>query len=221
MSLLDRPELARLRKKMVDDYVRARGIGDLRLLMAMEKVPRHLFVDPALQERAYGDYALPIGERQTISQPYVVALMSAALGLCGTEKVLEIGTGSGYQTAILAELADHVYSIERLPNLARKARQTLDLLGYHNIAVRILDGRYGWKEESPFDAILVSAAVSNLPEPLLEQIKPGGHLVVPVRQDEGRQELVRITRGESGWKEEILGPCRFVPMAGGPRKGMF
>lgn len=219
--MLDRPELARLRKKMVDDFVRARGIDDIRLLRAMEKVPRHLFVDSALQERAYGDYALPIGEKQTISQPYVVALLSLALALTGTEKVLEIGTGSGYQTAILAELADHVYSIERLPTLARKARQTLDLLGYHNIAVRILDGRYGWKEESPFDAILVSAAASTVPEPLLEQLKPGGRLVFPLQYGEGRQELVRITRGESGWKEEILGPCRFVPLAEGPRKGVL
>jgi protein-L-isoaspartate(D-aspartate) O-methyltransferase len=214
VSQLDRPELARLRKKMVDEYLHARGIAEPRVLKAMEKVPRHLFVDEALRERAYGDYALPIGEKQTISQPYTVALMTLALELSGSEKVLEIGTGSGYQTAILAELADHVYSIERLPLLARRARQVLDLLGYHNIAIRILDGTYGWKDESPYDAILVSAAATTVPEPLLDQLRVGGRLVMPLKEGLDNQQLVRLVKEKSGWRQEALAPCRFVPLAG-------
>lgn len=211
MSGLDSPEFTRLRKKMVEECVLGRGIRDDLVLRAMEKVPRHLFVDEALRERAYGDHALPIGDKQTISQPYIIALTTQALALQGGEKVLEIGTGSGYQTAILAEIADHVYSLEKIPQIARRARRILDLLGYHNVAVRILDGTYGWAEEAPFDAILVSAVAGSIPERLLSQVKGEGSLVVPLEEG-GSQQLVRLRRTDEGWNREVLGPCRFVPL---------
>lgn len=211
MSTLDSPELSRLRKKMLEECVAGRGIRDALVLQAMEKVPRHLFVDEALRERAYGDYALPIGDKQTISQPYMIAQTTEALELQGGEKVLEIGTGSGYQTAILAEIADHVRSLEKIPQLARRARRVLDLLGYHNVAIRILDGTYGWKDEAPFDAILVSAVSSSIPEKLLDQVKMNGRLVLPLEEGEA-QQLVRLRKTEEGWKREVLGPCRFVPL---------
>jgi protein-L-isoaspartate(D-aspartate) O-methyltransferase len=195
---------------MLEDYVVARGIQDPLVLQAMEKVPRHLFVDEALRERAYGDYALPIGDKQTISQPYVIAQTTQALDLQGGEKILEIGTGSGYQTAILAQIVDHVYSLEKIPQLARRARKVLDLLRCHNVAIRILDGTYGWKEEAPFDAILVSAVSSSIPEKLLDQVREGGRLILPLEEGES-QYLVRLQKTEAGWEKELLGPCRFVP----------
>ena len=179
----------------------------------MQKVPRHQFVDQALWERAYGDYALPIGERQTISQPYIVARTTQALQLQGGEKLLEIGTGSGYQTAILAEIADHIFSIEKIPVLAKRARRILDRLGYHNIATRIKDGSYGWKEESPFDAILVSAASSTIPGQLLGQLNTGGRLVMPY-DDKSGQMLICLEKTESGWNKQSLDSCRFVPLIG-------
>jgi protein-L-isoaspartate(D-aspartate) O-methyltransferase len=196
---------------MLEDYVVARGIQDALVLQAMEKVPRHLFVDEALRERAYGDYALPIGDKQTISQPYVIARTTEALDLHGGEKILEVGTGSGYQTAILAQIADHVYSLEKIPQLARRARKILDLLGCHNVAVRILDGTYGWKEEAPFDAILVSAVSTSIPEKLLDQVREGGRIVLPLEEG-ASQHLVRLKKTEAGWNREVLGPCRFVPL---------
>ena len=208
---MDSPELSRLRRKMVEECVVARGIRDAAVLRAMEKVPRHLFVDEALRERAYGDYALPIGDKQTISQPYIIAQTTEALELKGGEKILEIGTGSGYQTAILAEIADHVYSLEKIPQIARRARKVLDHLGYHNVATRILDGTYGWKEEAPFDAILVSAVSDSIPEKLLAQVTEGGRLVLPLEEG-GVQNLVRLRKTEEAWKKEVLGPCRFVPL---------
>ena len=154
---------AKQRIRMVDTQIRARGIKDVRLLKAMEKIPRHLFVEEAMMDQAYNDNPLPIGERQTISQPYIVALMTEALALTGKEKVLEIGTGSGYQTAILAQLADRVCSIERIASLAGRARKTFDYLHVFNVAIRVGDGTYGWKEEAPFDAILVTAGAPRIP----------------------------------------------------------
>jgi protein-L-isoaspartate(D-aspartate) O-methyltransferase len=211
MSTLDSPELSRLRKRMLEDFVVARGIRDPLVLRAMEQVPRHLFVDEALRERAYGDYALPIGDKQTISQPYIIAQTTQALDLQGGEKILEIGTGSGYQTAILAQIVDHVYSLEKIPQLARRARKVLDLLRCHNVAIRILDGTYGWKEEAPFDAILVSAVSDSIPEKLLDQVREGGRLILPLEEGES-QHLVRLLKTEAGWEKEVLGPCRFVPL---------
>ena len=211
MSTLDSPELSRLRKRMLEDFVVARGIRDPLVLRAMEKVPRHLFVDEALRERAYGDYALPIGDKQTISQPYIIAQTTQALDLQGGEKILEIGTGSGYQTAILAQIVDHVFSLEKIPQLARRARKVLDLLRCHNVATRIMDGTYGWKEEAPFDAILVSAVSDSIPEKLLDQVREGGRLILPLEEGES-QQLVRLLKTEAGWEKEVLGPCRFVPL---------
>jgi len=202
---------------MVDTQIRARGITSLRLLEAMSKIPRHLFVEEALADQAYNDNPLPIGEMQTISQPYMVALMTDALDLKGREKVLEIGTGSGYQSALLAELADQVFSIERIASLANHARRILDELGYYNVAIRVGDGTYGWKEEAPFDAIIVTAGAPEIPMPLVEQLAVGGRLVVPVG---GRhiQELMKITRlseNVNDLKKESLGGCRFVDLVGG------
>ncbi|HAJ25937.1 MAG TPA: protein-L-isoaspartate O-methyltransferase, partial [Syntrophus sp. (in: bacteria)] len=167
------------RKKMVDTQIRARGVTDERVLRVMEKIHRHLFVDEGLIDQAYNDNPLPIGDRQTISQPYIVALMTAALNLTGKEKVLEIGTGSGYQTAILAELAERVFSIERIASLAAGARKSLDFLNYFNVAIRVGDGTYGWREESPFDGIIITAGAPKVPRILLEQLAIGGRLVIP------------------------------------------
>jgi len=213
--MTDRFQKQRLR--MVDTQIRARGITSLRLLEAMSKIPRHLFVEEALADQAYNDNPLPIGEMQTISQPYMVALMTDALDLKGREKVLEIGTGSGYQSALLAELADQVFSIERIASLANHARRILDELGYYNVAIRVGDGTYGWKEEAPFDAIIVTAGAPEIPMPLVEQLAVGGRLVVPVG---GRhiQELMKITRlseNVNDLKKESLGGCRFVDLVGG------
>jgi protein-L-isoaspartate(D-aspartate) O-methyltransferase len=202
--------------KMVDSQIRARGIKDARVLAAMEKIPRHLFVDTGLAEQAYNDNPLPIDERQTISQPYIVALMTEALGLKGKEKVLEIGTGSGYQTAILAELAASIFSIERIASLAGKARKILDFLYYYNVALRVGDGTYGWRDESPFDAIIVTAGAPAIPRVLVEQLGVGGRLVLPVG-DRHTQELVRVTRlspEADDLKQEQLGGCRFVNLIG-------
>src|SRR3989475_117532 len=172
------PDHARL--KMVEEQLVPRGITDARVLEAMRKVPRHLFLEEALADRAYEDSALPIGEKQTISQPYIVALMTQALALRPTDKVLEIGTGSGYQTAILAELAERVYSIERVKSLALQARERLDRMGCRNVAIRIGDGPYGWGDAAPFDAILVAAGSPSVPPLLVEQLREGGRLVIPV-----------------------------------------
>ena len=211
---MESPEFIKARKRMLDEYLVGRGIYDPFVLQAMAKVPRHLFVEEALWNRAYGDHALPIGERQTISQPYVVALVTQALELKGNERVLEIGTGSGYQTAILAEIVEHVYSIERIPKFARQAREVLDRLGHSNTFIKVGDGTSGWKEQSPFDAIVVTAATSDVPLSLLEQIRDGGVLVIPVGE-EPAQELYRIRRMKEGFKKESLGPCRFVKLVAG------
>ncbi len=198
---------------MVDYQLRGRGIRDQRVLEAMLKVPRHIFVDEALRPQAYGDYPLQIGEYQTISQPFMVALMTEALGLAGGEKVLEIGTGSGYQAAILAELAGEVFTVERHRKLFVKARQTLESLGHHRVQIRLGDGTTGWPEEAPFDAILVTAGSPEAPRPLLEQLKPGGRLIIPVGSRE-TQDLKRYIRTDQGFPAETLGGCRFVPLIG-------
>ncbi|HSO71184.1 MAG TPA: protein-L-isoaspartate(D-aspartate) O-methyltransferase, partial [Thermodesulfobacteriota bacterium] len=172
--------MAAARERMVQTQLVARGISDPKVLYAMQKVPRHLFVEEALQNQAYGDFPLPIGEQQTISQPYIVAFMTEALKLTGVEKVLEIGTGTGYQAAILAELAPEVYSIERVYSLVSRARRILESLRYFNVKIKASDGTLGWPEEAPFDAIIVTAAAPGIPKPLLDQLAMGGRLIIPV-----------------------------------------
>jgi protein-L-isoaspartate(D-aspartate) O-methyltransferase len=203
----------RMREKMVSTQIEARGIHDQRVLEAMRKVPRHLFVGEALQDQAYGDFPLPIGEGQTISQPYIVAEMTVALELTQDDRVLEIGTGSGYQTAILAELAYRVYTIERVRKLFVGTRKILDQLTYHNVVAKCSDGTKGWSEESPFDAIIVTAGAPEVPEALVEQLKMGGRLVIPVG---GRfsQTLFKVVRHEDGIRKTNLGGCRFVKLIG-------
>ncbi len=206
-------EFAIPRERMVAEQLVRRGIRDARVLRAMGKVPRHRFVDEALAGRAYGDYPLPIGERQTISQPYMVALMTEALELVGHERVLEIGTGSGYQTAILAELCSKVYSVERIKSLADRAIGTLDSLGYYNVLVRVSDGSLGWRKEAPFDAILVTAGSPAIPEALVGQLSPKGRLVVPVGDTYG-QILRKGVREDDGMRWTELGGCVFVKLIG-------
>ena len=198
---------------MVQEQIIARGIKDLRLIEAMRKIPRHCFVDSGLINRSYDDSALPIGEKQTLSQPFMAAQMSEALALQGSERVLEVGTGSGYQTALLAELCFNVFSVEKIRALSRKARALLDRLEYHNIALHVGDGTIGWSEHAPYDAILVAAGAPAVPKPLLEQLVAGGKLVIPVG-DEQSQVLLRITRGAGSFAEERLGDCRFVKLVG-------
>lgn len=204
------------RTRMVETQIRARSISDDRVLKVMETMPRHLFVDEGLIDQAYSDNPLPIGEKQTISQPYIVALMSQALALKGRERVLEIGTGSGYQTAILAKLADRVFSVERVATLANRARRILDSLNCYNVAIRVGDGSYGWKEEAPFDAIITTAAAPQVPQYLVEQLAPGGRLVVPVgnREVQTLYKLTRSAENPDEIKKEDLGGCRFVSLIG-------
>jgi protein-L-isoaspartate(D-aspartate) O-methyltransferase len=201
------------RRRMVQEQIQARGIRDQRLLAVMSEIPRHLFVDEALWTQAYNDHPLAIGEGQTISQPYMVALMSDALGLTGKEKVLEIGTGSGYQTAILAKLCDWVFSIERLASLSRRAQRVLEQVGVFNVNLIVADGSKGWPAEAPFDAIMVTAGSPQVPQPLLAQLKEGGRLVVPVG-DRHLQTLYRLTRRGQEFVQEDLGGCRFVDLVG-------
>jgi protein-L-isoaspartate(D-aspartate) O-methyltransferase len=198
---------------MVVEQLVARGIADERVLEAMRRVPRHVFVEEALRFRAYGDHPLPIGEGQTISQPYIVALTCQALSLQGAERVLEVGTGSGYQAAILAELAEKVYTIERLKPMGMRARERLDSLGYHNVVGRIGDGSLGWPEESPFDAIVVAASAPEIPVPLKEQLAAGGRMVVPVGEAD-EQMLLKVAREEGDFKVEALTACVFVKLLG-------
>ncbi|HEC50253.1 MAG TPA: protein-L-isoaspartate(D-aspartate) O-methyltransferase [Candidatus Desulfofervidus auxilii] len=202
------------REWMVRDQIEARGIKDKRLLKVMRKIPRHLFVDEALRDQAYNDYPLPIGEGQTISQPYIVALMTEALELKGQEKVLEIGTGSGYQTAILAELAQSVFTIERVPTLMQRAKAILDNLGYFNVAYKTGNGTLGWPEVAPFQGIIVTAAAPEIPQPYVEQLDIGGKLVIPLG-DKFSQVLYKIIKLPDGRiKKEYLCGCRFVPLVG-------
>jgi len=200
------------RQRMVDEQIARRGIRDQRVLAAMRKIERHRFVSEAQRSGAYEDHPLPVGEGQTISQPYIVALMTEALALQGDERVLEVGTGSGYQTAILAELAAEVYSVEILPRLAEQARATLEDLGYRNVHIRLGDGSEGWAEHAPYQGILVTAAPPQVPPALLEQLAEGGRLVIPVGVQS--QELELHTRRPEGFRVERLAAVRFVPLVG-------
>jgi len=202
------------REQMVEEQLEGRGIRDARVLAAMRRVPRHLFVDAAVQERAYEDTPLPIGNEQTISQPYMVALMTELLHLNGRERVLEIGTGSGYQTAVLAELAHEVFSIERLAALSARARACLDRLGYGaRVHLRTGDGSEGWPEAQPFEGVLVTAAVQQIPRPLLDQLADSGHLVLPLGEAE-LQGLARLQKKSGELDLKYFGECRFVKLIG-------
>jgi protein-L-isoaspartate(D-aspartate) O-methyltransferase len=203
----------RERERMVDEHLVGRGVTDPRVVAAMRRVPRHRFVQEALRTRAYGDHPLPIGEEQTISQPFIVGLMTSLLELTGREKILEVGTGSGYQTAVLAELARRVCSIERLPRLAERARANLESLGYDNVWVRVGNGALGWPDEAPFDRIIVTAGGPSIPPPLVQQLADGGRMVLPVgRADNQVLTVVDNVGGEIRQREH--GECKFVKLVG-------
>jgi protein-L-isoaspartate(D-aspartate) O-methyltransferase len=201
------------REKMVKNQLMPRGIKDAGVLEVMGKIPRDRFIEEALVGEAYNDHPLPIGHGQTISQPYIVALMTEALELAGKENTLEIGTGSGYQTAILADLSKKVYTIERIRPLMVKARNTLAELGYNNILFKAFDGTLGWKEYEPYDAIMVTAGAPKIPQPLLDQLAEDGRLVIPVG-NKFSQELIKVTRKKGNYLQENLGGCRFVDLVG-------
>ena len=203
----------RQREEMVRHQIEARGIKDPAVLTAFRKVPRHLFVSEALRDQAYGDYPLPIGEQQTISQPYIVAEMTQALELHKDDRVLEIGTGSGYQAAILAEIVYRVYTIERIRSLYIQTRKLLDKSHYHNIVMRCGDGTAGWKDESPFNAIIVTAGAPVVPEKLLDQLAEDGRMVVPVGNQHS-QDLIKVVKDKKGIHQSNLGGCRFVKLIG-------
>ena len=190
------------------------GIRDQSVLEAMRSIPRHFFVSEALSGRAYGDHALPIDSNQTISQPFIVARMTELLELDKRARVLEIGAGSGYQTAVLARLASQVYAIERIGELAREAHSRIRQLGIHNATVKAFDGTLGWSAHAPYDGILVAAGGPQVPTPLIAQLKVGGRLVIPVGQTREAQRLVRVVKTQNGHKEEEHGPCQFVPLIG-------
>jgi protein-L-isoaspartate(D-aspartate) O-methyltransferase len=189
-------------------------VADERVLEAMREVPRDFFVPDALKAQAYKDNALPIAANQTISQPFIVARMTELLEAGGQSKILEIGAGSGYQTAILAKLSAHVFAIERVPQLAQEAQARLRKLGIENVTLRCADGTLGWEREAPFDGILVAAGSPLLPEPLLDQLKIGGRLVIPIGEDQKSQRLVRVTRTPNAFQTEDFGACAFVPLIG-------
>src|SRR3990172_375649 len=198
---------------MVEEQIVGRGVKDTRVLAAMRKIPRHEFLPEAIRGVAYADQALPIGEGQTMSQPYMVALMTELLDLKATERVLEIGTGSGYQAAVLAELCEKVYTVERVKTLAAQARVVLDRLGYKNVAIKVYDGTYGWKEMAPFDAVIVTAGSPDVPSALVDQLRDGGRLVIPVGERYA-QQLLKIVRKAEGTVMEKSIPCVFVPLIG-------
>ncbi|MBI5179630.1 MAG: protein-L-isoaspartate(D-aspartate) O-methyltransferase [Nitrospinae bacterium] len=198
---------------MVDTQLIRRGIKDPRVIEAMRLVPRHLFVEEALGFKAYDDYPLPIGEKQTISQPYMVAVMCEHLELKGTEKILEIGTGSGYQTAVLSLLAARVYSIERIAPLLFKSRKVIESLGIHNVALKVGDGTIGWKDYAPYDAVIVSAGGPEVPKPLVDQLADGGKLVIPVGGETG-QVLETVIKTPTGLRTLENTPCNFVKLVG-------
>jgi len=205
-----------MRHKMVEYQIKARGIQDARVLEVLRKIPRHLFVPENLKDQAYNDEPLPIGSGQTISQPYIVAYMTEQLHLEGTERVLEIGTGSGYQAAVLAELVQRVYSIEIIPELSYQAQKVLDILGYTNIEFKIGNGYFGWPDAAPFDAIIVTAAPEKIPQTLIDQLKIGGRMIIPV--GDFFQNLYLVEKKEDGIKKENKLPVRFVPLQNEPKK---
>jgi protein-L-isoaspartate(D-aspartate) O-methyltransferase len=221
LSIFDTPDgeeagFARAREEMVATQIAARGVRDEKTLAAMRSVPRHEFVPPAGRREAYGDHPIPIGHGQTISQPYIVAFMTEALSLHGGERVLEVGTGSGYQAAVVARIAAEVFSIEIVAPLAEESAERLRRLGFDNVHVRAGDGYLGWPEAAPFDAVIVTAAAPRIPEPLKEQLRDGGRLIVPVGEE--WQELVLLTRHGERFEERRVLPVRFVPMTGRVRQ---
>ncbi|MBF0138078.1 MAG: protein-L-isoaspartate(D-aspartate) O-methyltransferase [Magnetococcus sp. DMHC-1] len=204
---------SRAQERMVQEQLANRGIRDPQVLAVMRELPRHFFVDEALEERACGDVTLPIGEGQTLSRPYTVARMTEALCLTGQEKILEIGTGSGYQTAVLARLCQHVSTIERLPDLAEMARWRLHKMGLLNVTFRVGDGTLGWPEKRQFDRIIVTAGAPVVPDALLQQLSPGGMMIIPAG-NRMKQNLLRVVKNRFGETREILEECRFVPLVG-------
>ncbi|MEN6576631.1 MAG: protein-L-isoaspartate(D-aspartate) O-methyltransferase [Phycisphaerales bacterium] len=207
------------REQMVAVQIQARGVRDPNVLRAMRSVPRHAFVPESLRGLAYADHPLDIGHDQTISQPYIVAFMTEALALDPNSVVLEIGTGSGYQAAVCAEIAREVYSVEILEPLAKSAIEALTKLGYGNVHVRVGDGFYGWPDKGPFDAIIGTAAAQEVPPPLIEQLKPGGRMILPVEGEHGFQHLILLTKDEGGQlHRKAVMPVRFVPMTGRSRR---
>lgn len=208
----DKTTVQRLR--MVEEQIAGRGIKDRRILDAMRKIPRHLFVDSSLKERAYSDYPLPIGEGQTISQPYVVAWMTEALNLKSSDRVLEIGTGSGYQAAVLAEIVKEVYTVEIREGLKETAHKVLNEIGYKNINTKYGDGYYGWEQYAPFDAIIITASANHIPPPLIKQLKEGGRLIIPLGSTLYYQTLTLVTKNNNEIDVEQMGGVAFVPMIG-------
>ena len=207
-------QFARARRAMIERDLVSRGIRDRRVLEAMGSIERELFVPEKLSSRAYEDRPLPIGEGQTISQPYMVAFMTELLNLTGTERLLEVGTGSGYQTAVLGKLAAAVYSIEIVPKLSQRAKVLLNRLGFDNVHLKVGDGFFGWEEQGPFDAILVTAAAAKIPEPLWRQLREGGRLIMPLGAEKQGQALVRVTKSDGKQVVEELTGVVFVPLTG-------
>ena len=206
-------DFAHLRALMVDRHIAARGISDARILQAMREVPRHLFVAPVVASKAYGPGALPIGANQTISQPYVVARMIELLDLSSSEKVLEVGTGTGYQAVVLSKLAARVFSIERVNELALRAMELVRNLKISNISVKVFDGTYGWSDQAPFDRIIIAAAAPEVPQPLIQQLARGGIMVLPIGSGKS-QKLARVRRVGTGIQIEDCGTAEFVPLVG-------
>lgn len=210
---------AQQRKEMIEHDIKGRGIKDREVLEAMGKIPRQFFVDKSLMKQAYADHPLPIGEGQTISQPYVVALMTEALQLKPADKVLEIGTGSGYQAAVLAEIVNEVYTIEIRKPLADMAKKRFEDLGYHNVHVKYADGYLGWKENAPFDAIIITAAANHIPPPLIKQLNEGGRLILPLGSTLYYQTLTLVKKKNGDLDVQQMGAVSFVPMIGKVEEG--
>jgi len=212
-TAVENREFAQLRTLMVERYVAARGVKDPRVLEAMRQIPRHLFVPQVVRAKSYGEGALPIGAGQTISQPWIVGRMIELLELTGKEKVLEVGTGTGYQACVLSKVAARVFSIERINELALKAVELVRELKLHNVSVKVFDGTYGWSDQAPFDRIIVAATAPELPEPLVQQMARGGTLVIPLGRGDN-QRLARVRRVGTGVQIEDCGPASFVPLIG-------